>query len=129
MQNFHSLLVEIEEKNQIKTVKQLQDLFKIRTRMLEIKTNMRGNHNEFNCDKFRILGNKNEETQEHILNCPVINAGKEMKMDMNYSDIFSRNVLNQIDITKKSCKIWQSENNLNKLMNTHNIEYHNEWTK
>ena len=101
MQNFHSLLVEIEEKNQIKTVKQLQDLFKIRTRMLEIKTNMRGNHNEFNWDECRILGNKNEETQEHILNCPVINAGKEMKIDMNYNDIFSRNVLNQIDITKE----------------------------
>ena len=84
-----------------KTVKQIQDLFKIRTRMLEIKTNMKGNHKEFNCDECRILGNKNEETQEHILNCPVINAGKEMKMDMNYSDIYSRNVLNQIDITKE----------------------------
>ena len=42
-----------------KTIKQIQDLFKIRTRMLEIKTNMRGNHNEFNCDECRIIGNKN----------------------------------------------------------------------
>ena len=78
-----------------KPVKQIQNLFKIRTRMLEIKTNMRGNHIEFNCDECKILGTKNEETQEHILNCPVINAGEEMKIYMNYSDIVLRNVLSQ----------------------------------
>ena len=44
-----------------KTIKNVQDLFKIRSRMLEVKTNMKGNYTNYNCDECKIIGRINEE--------------------------------------------------------------------
>ena len=42
-----------------KTIINIQDLFKIRSRMLEVKTNYKGNYKEYNCDECKIIGLKN----------------------------------------------------------------------
>ena len=65
-----------------KTISNIQDLFKIRSRMLELKTNYKENYTEYNCDECKIIGLINEDSQSHLLNCPVINAGK-MKFKVN----------------------------------------------
>ena len=83
-----------------KTIKNIQDLFKIRSRMLEVKTNMKGNYTNYNCDECKIIGRINEDNQEHLLNCPVINASKLYK-ESDYSEIFAMNVNTQINITKE----------------------------
>ena len=68
--------------------------------MLDVKIYMKGNHNEYNCDEGKILGILNEDTQCHLLKCPVINIGKYEK-DSEYSEIFAdvdKNI--QINVTK-----------------------------
>ena len=62
-----------------KSIQNIQNLFKIRARMLEVKTNMKGSHNEYNCDECLIVGSQIEEDQPHILKCHIINAGKSQK--------------------------------------------------
>ena len=71
----------------------------IRSRMLEVKSNMKGNYTEYHGDECRIIGILNEDTQEHLLNCPVINASKLHK-ESEYSNIFAMSVNIQINITK-----------------------------
>ena len=44
--------------------------------MLEVKANARGSYTEYDCDEWKIVGIQNDDTQSHILKCPVINAGK-----------------------------------------------------
>ena len=70
-----------------KTITNIQDLFKIRSRMLDVKMNMKGSHQEYNCDECKIIGLQNEDNQPHLLNCPIINAGNNQKQD---TDIFNR---------------------------------------
>ena len=68
--------------------------------MLEVKTNITGLYTNYNCDECKIIDRINEDNQEHILNCPVINASKLYK-ESDYSEIFAMNVNNQINITKE----------------------------
>ena len=77
-----------------------QLIFKLRSRMTEVKMNMKGLHyNEYEC---RACGNANE-TQEHKLQCEVIlNMNKEyeqMKV-IDYEKISSGNVEEQLTVSK-----------------------------
>ena len=49
-------------------VEEMQLIFKIRCRVTEVKTNMKGSYESYECDLCR----HDEETQEHILNCTKI---------------------------------------------------------
>ena len=85
-----------------KTIQEIQNLFKIRARMLEVKTNMKGSHVEYNCDECMIIGSKTEDNQPHILNCPIINAGKsQTEKESDYIDIFAMDVTSQINVAKE----------------------------
>ena len=67
-----------------------------------MKTNMKENYTNYNCDECKIIGRINEDNQEHLLDYPVINASKVFKeSDYIYSDIFAMNVNKQINITKE----------------------------
>ena len=68
--------------------------------MLELKTNYKENYTEYNCDECKIIGLINEDSQSHLLNCPVINAGKN-EIQSEYSDIFVMDVNLQIDVSKE----------------------------
>ena len=83
-----------------KTIKDIQNLFKIRSRMLEVKANTRGSYTDYDCDECKIIGIKNEDTQSHILKCPVITAGKN-PTESEYSDIFMKDVTIQINVSKE----------------------------
>ena len=85
-----------------KSVQDIQNLFKIRARMLEVKTNMKGSHNEYNCDECIIVGSQIEDDQPHILKCPINNAGKiQNEKESDYSDIFAMDVTRQINVSKE----------------------------
>lgn len=85
-----------------KSIQDIQDLFKIRARMLEVKTNMKGSHYEYNCDECLIVGSQIEDDQPHILNCPIINADKNQKeRRSDYSEIFGMDVTMQINVSKE----------------------------
>ena len=85
-----------------KTIQNIQNLFKIGARMLEVKANMKGSHIEYNCDEWMIVGSKSEDNQPHNLSCPAINACKcQKEQESDYKDIFVMDMTRKIYVTKE----------------------------
>ena len=89
------------------TVIEKQDIFKMRTRMLDIKENMKGKHSNFHCEACQLKGIKKRETQKHVYKCKNLNTkGRQIK----YKEIFGRDttkmkkVLNRINENLKNIK-------------------------
>ena len=63
---------------------------------------MKGSHFEYNCDECMIIRSKTEDNQAHILNCPIINAGKsQTEKESDYTKIFAMDVTSQINVAKE----------------------------
>ena len=76
---------------------EIQMIFKLRSRVTEIKTNMKGSFYSYECD----LCEEEEETQEHILKCKEIIIRKKEKDDIpTYDKIFGKKVMEQVKIAR-----------------------------
>ena len=62
----------------ILTLQEKKEVFKIRTRMTEVKSNFKQRYNDLNCDNCGKKNQFNEETQEHVYNCTESNENKEI---------------------------------------------------
>ena len=51
------------------TLQEKKEVFKIRTRMTDVKNNFKNKYENLNCDKCKEKNQHNEETQEHIYKC------------------------------------------------------------
>ena len=51
------------------TLQEKKELFKMKTRMTEVKSNFKNQYEIYNCEKCEERGKYNEETQEHIYKC------------------------------------------------------------
>ena len=69
------------------TVIKKQDIFKMRTRMLDIKENMKGKHSNFHCEACQLKGIKKRETQKHVYKCKKFNIKVRQ---IRYKEIFGR---------------------------------------
>ena len=79
-------------------LEEAQEIFKMRSRMSEVKTNFKGKYEDFEC---KICDTKEYETQQHILKCEVLNKMKARNNEPpEYEELFSRNVEKQIIIAK-----------------------------
>ena len=67
--------------------------------MTDIKMNMKNKHETFNCDVCKKINEENKETQSHILNCKVLNKGKQIE-ELKVENIFENN-LEKIKVTVK----------------------------
>ena len=83
-------------KNNIK-IEEAQMIFKLRSRMADVKVNFRNKYEVLECD----ICKDEEETQKHILECDEIlkNTNKNIK-ETEYDELFKDNVTNQTDIAK-----------------------------
>ena len=92
MQNYsksNEIRIELEE---------AQEIFKMRSRMSDVKNNFRGKYENFECN---ICSTKEYETQQHILECKEINKRKtQNNKPPEYENLFSRNVKNQVIIAQ-----------------------------
>jgi hypothetical protein len=77
---------------------QIYLLFKLRTRMVDVKRNFKNLYNnEMSCR----LCDKEEETQMHLLKCEIIALNcPEVNELVKYQDLFSDNVIKQHKATK-----------------------------
>ena len=90
---------------------QICDLFKIRSRMVKIKRNF---PNQYKQDLLCVFGCKEEETQEHLLNCePIIDVleDKNALAECEYSDLFE-NTKEQLQTVKVFSEILRIRNKL-----------------
>ena len=66
------------------TIKEKQDIFKMRARMIDIKENMKGNYVNFNCEACKLKGINRKETQKHVYKCSNLIKEKEKKSTKKY---------------------------------------------
>ena len=78
-------------------IEEAQEIFKMRCRITDVKTNFKSKYESFECEACKI----EEETQKHIIECTEINKGKnEYKKLPEYEELYKRNVKNQILIVR-----------------------------
>ena len=77
--------------------KEIQMVFKLRSRVTDLKTNLKGMYESFECTAC----GKEEESQKHILECEeLIKWNKEIKEKPEYEKIFEGNISQQNYIAK-----------------------------
>ena len=80
------------------SIKEKQDIFKMRTRMIDIKENMKGNHFNFDCDACKLKGIRRKETQRHVYKCIQLN---KRKRTIKYKEIFGSKTAKMKHIIKR----------------------------
>ena len=60
------------------TLQEKKDLFKMRTRMTDVKSNFKNKYESLNCDKCEENNEIKEETQEHVYKCIDIKENQKM---------------------------------------------------
>ena len=78
------------------TKEEAQEIFKLRSRMSDVKLNYKGKYESLKCE---ICDENEDESQKHIINCKSLNMINEEIP--NYEDIFSGNVKKKIEIARK----------------------------
>ena len=80
------------------TKEDIQTIFKLRCRVTELKTNLKGIYDSYECS----LCGEEEETQAHILECPEIEKNIEDNSDVpKYEKIFDNEVKDLVLIARK----------------------------
>ena len=78
------------------TKEEAQEIFKLRSRMSDVKSNYKGKYESLKCE---MCDENEDETQKHILICKRLNISNEEIP--NYEDIFDGNANKKIAITRK----------------------------
>ena len=74
-----------------------QEIFKLRSRMTDVKLNLRGMHETLECD----ICNEEDESQKHLLECSEILKKKESNVKSpEYEKIFGENVREQLEVAQ-----------------------------
>ena len=68
---------------------QKQNIFKMRSRMLDLKENMKGKHLSFKCEACKKKGKRKTETQQHVYKCKQLN---NKRIFVSYTEIFGNNI-------------------------------------
>ena len=90
---------------------EVQTIFKLRSRMTNVKTNFRGKYDNFECE----LCNEEDENQKHMLECKEIM--KKIKVEVKipeYDELFKGNVRKQLEIAKAFLENMKIKEDLNK---------------
>ena len=77
------------------TIEERQLIFKLRSEVTNIKMNYKGMFEDFQCE----VCNEEDETQEHILKCKILNKKEEEIVD--YSKIKNGNIIEMLKIARK----------------------------
>ena len=78
------------------TKEEAQLIFHLRCRVTEAKINLRGKYDNLECGACGV----EEETQQHVIKCKVLNKGKEVE-DISYENLFNGTVKEKWRIAHK----------------------------
>ena len=73
-------------------ISEKQDIFKMRSRMIDINKNMKRKRMNFECDACKKIGKIKKETQKHVFKCKQLNNHNKYITNINYKDIFGKNI-------------------------------------
>ena len=78
-------------------IEEAQEIFKMRSRVSDVKSNFKGKYENLTCN----LCENEDETQMHIIECPVINKERnEYEKPPEYEELNTKNVHNQVKIVR-----------------------------
>ena len=78
-------------------VEEAQEIFKMRSRVSNVKINFRGNHENFECKVCKM----EDESQQHIIQCKEINKMRKCyEKPPEYEELFGRNVEKQVKLVQ-----------------------------
>ena len=80
--------------NKIAMIEKTQEIFKIRSRVTDVKGNFKGKYDSIECNFCN-----EEESQNHIMECKFLNENNENFLE--YEEIFEQNVQKQVKIARK----------------------------
>ena len=93
-------------------LEEAQEIFKMRSRMSEVKTNFKGKYENFQCN---LCSTKEDETEQHVIECTEINKRKtQNNKPPDYKDLYSRNVKKQLTIAQYFIENMKMKNKLEK---------------
>ena len=76
-------------------------LFQLKTKMVNVKANYSSSHKaNLDCNLCDEEGKKRKDTQKHLLKCPVIRRELSDHIKVNYKDITSDNLSEQLEVVK-----------------------------
>jgi hypothetical protein len=74
-----------------------QTIFKLRSRVTDVKINLRGKYETFECEVCK----EEEESQNHIMECKeIVKFRQNYTKPPNYNKLFDGNVKEQLEISK-----------------------------
>ena len=82
--------------NKIATLEESQEIFKMRSKVTDVKGNFKGKYDSIECNFCN-----EEELQNHIMECKIINENEKYEKFLKYEDIFEQNVQKQVKIVRK----------------------------
>ena len=78
-------------------IEEAQEIFKMRSRVSNVKTNFKGNYQSFECKVCKI----EDETQQHVIKCKAINEIREnYKKPPEYEELYKSNVEKQVNLVQ-----------------------------
>ena len=98
--------------NEIKQTKEeIQQIFRMRTKMTELKMNYKGSYDSFECSACSL----EEESQAHIFKCKeILKHIEEVHEVPEYDRIFEGNVTEQVKIARNFKRLMRIKEKLNK---------------
>ena len=87
----------LKPESELKIVEK-QDIFKMRTRMMNIKENMKRKHIKFHCEACHLEGIKIKETQKHVYKCKYLNTKVRQ---IKYKEIFGSKISKMKKVIKR----------------------------
>ena len=92
----------LEPNNHKIKINEAQLLFKLKSKMTNVKTNYSGSFKDnLNCDLCQNEGKKRRDTQKHTLICPVINRDNVENNYSNYKSIRKGDIIDQLKVVRK----------------------------
>ena len=79
-------------------IEEKQDIFRMRTRMIDIKENMKGKHTNFQCEACHVKGIKKKETQKYVYKCTYLNTERRT---IKYKEIFGSKILKMKHVVQR----------------------------
>ena len=80
-------------------LEEAQEIFKMRSRVSNVKTNFKGKYQSFECMVCKIEDETEDETQQHIIQCKEINKiRKDRIKPPEYEGLYENNVEKQVNL-------------------------------
>ena len=79
-------------------IEEKQDMLKMRTRIIDVKENMKGTHIKFHCEACPLEGIETKETQKHVYKCKHFNTKVRR---IKYKEIFGSKISKMKKIVKR----------------------------